>query len=407
MHNFTKMILLILGVSGMSFADNHKKQLTLEDIYSSDQFKGKTVADVQWLPDGSAFTFTRYNAKSGERDIFRHAVKDGSEALILDGAALEIGDQKIQMTAYQTTGQQNVLLITGPRKQIWRHSYVAPYYLYDIDAKTLKPLAKGDPNLQNVTLSPNGKWVAFARDNNLFIADVAEGNAKALTKDGSFNILNGVFDWVYEEEFGRPDAYRWSPDSKHIAYWRTDQTRVKTFTLLDELPVYSVPSSLKYPKVGEQNAIVSIRVVNVKNGQTVEMDLGDNDDIYIPRIDWTNRDNTLSLQRLNRKQNHLELLLGNTKDGSTRTILNDKNAAWIDVTDDFRFLDQKEQFLWTSEKDGFRHIYLNNYDGKEIAQLTSGQWKYPLLLVWMKKMSGSIFTERKTAPQKDSSIALS
>ena len=308
-------------------------------------------------------------------DIYRHVVATGEESLILDGAALRHDGKPVSMTAYQTTGMQNTLLITGPTRQIWRHSYVAAYFLYDIDEKELRPLAKGDPNLQNVTLSPDGERVAFARDNNLFVADVESGEATALTDDGSDNMLNGVFDWVYEEEFGRADAYRWSPDGKFIAYWKTDQTRVKVYTLLDEIPHYSVPTALKYPKVGEQNAIVRIGVVDVENGETVFMDLGANDDIYIPRIEWTNRAHTLALQRLNRTQNHLELLLADTRSGKTRRILSDKNDTWIDVTDDFVFLSGKDRFIWTSEKSGWRHIYLNDYDGTEIAALTSGEWE--------------------------------
>ncbi|HQV33650.1 MAG TPA: DPP IV N-terminal domain-containing protein, partial [Calditrichia bacterium] len=152
--------MLFIFTGGMSMlADQAKSGLTLEDIFQSDQFQGKTVTDVQWLPDGSAFTFTRFNAGSGERDIYRHNVATGEESLILDGGSLSLNGQPVRMTAYQTTGQQNTLLLTGPRKQLWRHSYVAPYYLYDITQKSLLPLAKGDPALQNVSLSPDGKRV--------------------------------------------------------------------------------------------------------------------------------------------------------------------------------------------------------------------------------------------------------
>ena len=368
--------MLFIFTGGMSMlADQAKSGLTLEDIFQSDQFQGKTVTDVQWLPDGSAFTFTRFNAGSGERDIYRHNVATGEESLILDGGSLSLNGQPVRMTAYQTTGQQNTLLLTGPRKQLWRHSYVAPYYLYDITQKSLLPLAKGDPALQNVSLSPDGKRVAFARDNNLFVAEVGGGEPRALTQDGSFNILNGVFDWVYEEEFGRADAYRWSPDSKHIAFWRTDQTRVKTFTLLDELPYYSETTSLKYPKVGEQNAVVAIRVVDVASGVMVNMDLGENDDIYVPRIDWSAKPGTLAIQRLNRRQNRLELLFADIRSGKTHLVLEEQNEAWVDVRDDFIFPGGTDRIVWTSEKDGFRHIYLSDYQGRQLAQLTRGSWE--------------------------------
>ena len=387
-------LIALLGGTVMA----QKKPLTLDEIFASDQFEGKTVADVQWLPDDKAFTFTRVNNATGEVDVYRHTVSSGKEELVLDGASLQLDGQKVAMSAYQTTGMQNTLLITGTTKQIWRHSYTAPYYLYDIGSKSLRPLAKGEAGLQNVMLSPDGKWVAYAKDNNLYVADVESGESKQLTFDGSFNILNGVFDWVYEEEFGRADAYRWSPDSKHIAFWRFDQTRVKTFYMLDEMPHYSKLIELKYPKVGEQNAIVDIHVVDVANGKSVKMDIGDNDDIYIPRMDWTNTQNVLSIQRLNRKQNHLELLFADVTIGKTRLILEDKNEAWVDVTDDFIFLAKKDQLVFTSEKDGWRHIYLSDYSGKELAQLTSGNWEVGSIIGVDERDSWVYFYGKKESP---------
>ena len=375
--SFTIWTASILLLGGIMLANaQEKKKLTIEDIYGSDQFAGKTVDDIQWLPDGSAFTFTRANDATGKLDIYRHNVKSGEETLILEGGGLMFSGNKVEMSEYQTTGMQNHLLITGPQRQIWRHSFAAPYYLYDIEEKTLNALAKNDPDLQNVTLSPDGKWVAYAKSNNLFVADVETGEAKQLTTDGSDDILNAVFDWVYEEEFGRADAYRWSPDSRKIAFWRSDQSHVKTFYLLDEIPYYSELTELKYPKVGEKNSIVTIGVVDVDNGDTKWMDLGENTDIYIPRMDWTNTENTLSIQRLNRKQNRLELLLADVTTGSSSVIMSDENKqAWVDIRDDFIFLKKKDQFVWSSEKSGYRHIYLSDYSGKELAQLTSGDWE--------------------------------
>ena len=373
MKNF--IIVLIGLIFGGGMMNAQKKALTLDDIFSSDQFLGKTVSDVQWLPDGSSFTFSRLNNATGKADIYRHEVASGNETLVIDGDALVWNGQKITMTAYQTTGQQNVLLITGPTKQIWRHSYTAPYYLFDMRTQKIAALANGDDQLQNVTLSPDGKRVAYVKNHNLFVADIDGNNIKQLTSDGSSNILNGVFDWVYEEEFGRADAYRWSPDSKKIAFWRTDQTRVKTFYMLDEIPHYSKLIELKYPKVGEKNALVDILVADITTGAIQKMDIGNNDDIYIPRIEWTNRPNILSIQRLNRKQNNLELLFADVTTGKTHLVLSDSDDAWVDVTDDFRFLQKSERIVWTSEKDGWRHIYLSDYDGNQIAQLTGGQWE--------------------------------
>jgi dipeptidyl-peptidase-4 len=245
---FLCTFLVLLSLPSLAF----QNKLTLDDIFSSNKFRGSTVADVQWLPDGSAFAFTRVNGRTGQTDIYRHDVRSGQETLILQGDQLRIGGAPVTMTAYQTTGQQNLLLITGERRQIWRHSYAAPYYLYDVRSQSLTPLAGGDPDLQNVALSPHGRLVAYVKDSNLFVAPVDGGTPQQLTSDGGDQILNGIFDWVYEEEFGRPDAFRWSPDSRRIAFWRTDQTRVKTFYMIDELEPYSKITPLKYPKVGEQ-----------------------------------------------------------------------------------------------------------------------------------------------------------
>lgn len=371
MRLFSVLSLVLLVCSTASA----KKKLSLDDIFVSDQFKGKSVSGVQWLPDGKAFVFARHD-DVGNLEVWRHIVSSGKEEAVLKTAELTLDGEAVTVTAYHTTNEVDELLLTGKRKQIWRHSFSAPYYLYNVKTKNLRRLAKGDTGLQNVALSPDGKTVGFAKESNLYVADVATGKMTQLTHDGSFNVLNGLFDWVYEEEFGRADAFRWSPDGKQIAYWFFDQTRVKTMTLLDELPRYSEPFSLKYPKVGEQNAIVKIGVVDIASGKTTWMDIGSEIDIYIPRIEWTNKKGQLAIQRLNRAQNHLELLLADSQTGKAKKILDDKSeSGWIQVSDDFIFLNESQRFLWTSEKDGYRHIYLNNYDGKELAQLTKGDWE--------------------------------
>eukprot|EP01125_Pyxidicula_operculata_P014467 TRINITY_DN4818_c0_g1_i1.p1 TRINITY_DN4818_c0_g1~~TRINITY_DN4818_c0_g1_i1.p1 ORF type:complete len:714 (-),score=148.89 TRINITY_DN4818_c0_g1_i1:61-2202(-) len=351
------------------------KQLSVEDI-TGRKFLSSTVSGVQWLLDGSGFTFTKTSGLGGQ-DIYRHNVETNEDTLILDGSKLSIDGKPVEMSGYQTTGQQNILLITGTQKQIWRYSFAAPYYLYYVDTKTLVPLANGDSDLQNVELSSDNNRVAYVKGSNLYVASSKGGEVKQLTHDGSDDILNGIFDWVYEEEFQRPDAFRWSPDGKHIAFWRTDQSRVKSFTLFDDVSSkYPKVTPLKYPKVGEQNSVVKILVVNVDTGKITEMDIGTNDDIYIPRIDWTTSPTTLCIQRLNRRQNELELLFADITTGTTRVVLTDKTTTgWIDITDDFIFFKSKDEFIWSSEKSGYRHIYHTDYSGKEIGQITSGDWE--------------------------------
>ena len=376
----SRWIFICLALSAVSSVwAQARKPLTLEDIFSSDRFQGKTVANIRWSPDGSSFTFTKTEFRDdiGEPvgKIYRHDVESGIETLFLDISSLEFQGEPVKMSDYRIALDQKQVLITGTRKKIWRHSFWASHYIYDIEKGRLTDLADNAQNLQNVSFSPDGRHIAYAQDNNLFVADVTRGLARVVTSDVSGDILNGVFDWVYEEEFGRADAYRWSPDSKKIAYWRTDQSRVKTFVLLDELSAYSVPIRFKYPKVGEQNAIVNIGVMDVENGNTVWMDIGDNDDSYIPRIDWADSSQTLAIQRLNRKQNRKQLLLADVSTGETRVVVTDTDTAWVDVTDDFIFLEKTRQFVWTSERSGFRHIYVSDFAGGETEPITGGDWE--------------------------------
>ena len=398
MYRLTTLILIAtLMIGGTTDVNSQSKRpLSLEDIYASDQFKGKTVSDVQWFPDGTAFTFTRTDA-NGEKEVLRHFVSTGREELILKPKDLFFNGEYVKMSAFYTTGISNMLLISGPRKQIWRHSYSAPYFLFNIATKQLTALANGDSGLQNVDISPDGRLVAYVKDYNLYVTNIATSEIKQLTSDGTENILNGIFDWVYEEEFGRADALRWSPDSKSIAFWHTDQTRVKSFVLLDELPTYSQATYLKYPKVGEQNAVVKIGVVDIESGKTVWMDTGKDDDIYIPRIDWANTPNTLAVQRLNRKQNRLELLMCYTLSGKSSKILTDANEAWVDVTDDFYFLKKDNIFLWTSEKSGYRHIYFSDYNGNTTA-ITTGDWEVSSIIGVDEDRNLVYFYGKKSAP---------
>lgn len=372
-------VMLFLIAGALALIAQEKKQLTVEDIYGSMKFMGKSLRGAQWLPDGSAFTYLERGSDSESKlnNIYRHDIATGEVELIVEGSALGYGGEPVSMSSYEWSPDQKYLLITGPEKQIWRHSREAPFYLLEIEEKKITALANNDSTLQNAKLSPDGSTVAYMLNNNLYVWDIEAGKAEALTSDGSADILNAVFDWVYEEEFGSADAYRWSPDGSKIAFWRLDQTRVKPFHyMLDEMPLYNVVHSVKYPKVGEQNALVQIGVVEVKSGRMKWMDIGNETDIYIPRIDWANSPDKLIIQRLNRKQNKMELLMVDVNSGKSQVIVTDSNPdGWVDVTDDLTILKNSDQFLWTSEQSGYRHIYLYDYSGNLVRQLTSGEWE--------------------------------
>ena len=368
-----KNILFTLFLFTLTIVSQTKKPLDLEEIFYKNIFSTHRVDNVQWLPDSKAFTYTERD-ENGNEDIYKHDVISGSDTLLVKADELIYNSEEIKMSSYQWTKDGKYLLIEGPSVSIWRHSTQAPYYLYDVTAKEITALAKGDTHLRNVKLSPDGKLVGFVRDHNLYVADLATGTEKALTNNGSENILNGEFDWVYEEEFSIADAWRWSPDSKKIAYWQFDQTRVKEFHLVDELPVYNKVSSLKYVKVGEQNSIVKIGVINLESNKTTFMNTGDNDDIYLPRIFWTNSSSTLSILRLNRAQNKAEILMADADTGESKTIITDTDPAWVNVSN-ILFLKSRDQIVISSEKSGFRHAYLYDYNGNLVQQVTSGEWE--------------------------------
>ncbi len=282
-------ILFILS----AFAQQQQK-LTLEDIYYSNKLFGKTVQNIQWKPDGSAFSFTELNPETKVEDIYLQKIVTGKKSLLVSGTDLKYDNKQIKMSHYQWTDDGKFLLIEGPVKSIWRHSTQAPFYLYNVSTKEINALSNGNIHLRNVKLSPDGSKVGFVRDHNIYVVDLKSGKETAVTNDGTKNILNGEFDWVYEEEFELADAWRWSPDGKKIAYWQLNQTREKVYHLIDEMGEYNTVFDLKYPKVGEQNAVVKIGVADLSSHKTTWMDIGNNDDIYIPRIFWTNSSNLLA-----------------------------------------------------------------------------------------------------------------
>jgi len=375
-----------------------KQKLSLEDIYYSNKLFGKTVENIQWKPDGSAFSFTELNPKTKLQDIFLHSVATGIKSRLVDGTDLKHDGKQINMSHYQWTDDGKFLLIEGPVKSIWRHSTQAPFYLYNVSTKKINALSNGNIHLRNVKLSPDGTKVGFVRNHNIYVVDLKSGKETAITTDGTQNILNGEFDWVYEEEFGLADAWRWSPDGREIAFWQLNQTREKVYHLIDEMGEYNTVFDLKYPKVGEQNAVVKIGVADLESGKTTWMDIGSNDDNYVPRIFWTNSSGLLAIMRLNRLQNNLELLMANANTGKSKIVITDSNNTWVDVRHDIFFLKKSNQIVWTSEMSRYNHAYLYDYNGKLINQITKGNWEVSSVDGVDEKSGWVYLTSKKDSP---------
>ena len=365
------LVSLFLVFGTLSATAQEKKNFDLEDLYMRPTFYAKSVRGMNSMKDGKTYaSFEKgqlniYNYKTGKLEKTLFGITD----LTLHPDSLPIGLQD-----YELSANEDKMLCATEMESIYRHSYHATYYVYDFNTTTLQPLSENGKQ-RLATFSPDATKVAFMRDNNLFIKDLKTGEEKQFTKDGLYNhIINGAPDWVYEEEFSFSQGFYWSPDSKKIAYMKFDESNVREFQMEEFEGLYPDWYSFKYPKAGEDNSIVEIFVYDLESGKTVKMDTGKETDIYLPRIAWTKDANVLAIQRLNRHQNHLEILAADATTGKSRVFYDETNDYYIDITDDWHFLEDGKRFLMTSERSGYNHIYLCNLDGTEAKQLTSGPW---------------------------------
>jgi dipeptidyl-peptidase-4 len=363
-------IVLFLSVN-ISQAQDSLKNITLEDIWTNYSFYPHSVRGINSLSNGQQYT----SIKKGSVVVYNYKSGDSVTTLLKASELIPKGEEgPIKLGSFSMSKDETKFLIPTETEAIYRHSSVSKYYVWDTDSKKLSNLSSDKQRLADFSL--DGSKVAFVRDNNIFIKNIETGKELQLTSDGKFNsIINGTCDWVYEEEFGFTKAFFWSPDGKKIAYYRFDESRVKEYTLTTYAELYPELYTYKYPKAGEDNSLVEIFVYNLESGTSVKMDIGKETDQYIPRIKWTQDPNVLSIQRLNRLQNHLEILLADATNGTSQIIYSEDNKYYIDITDDLTFLPGNKLFLITSEKDGYKHLYLYNIDGTLNKQLTTGNWE--------------------------------
>jgi dipeptidyl-peptidase-4 len=281
----------------------------------------------------------------------------------------------ISIDEYTFSPDETKILIGTETEKIYRYSTKMEYYIWDIKTEKLTKLSAGGKE-RLASFSPDGSKIVFLRDNNIFVTDIATGKEQQVTTDGLWNnIINGSPDWVYEEEFEFTKAYAWSPDGSKLAFYRFDESKVKEYDMVLYDSLYPTVYKYKYPKAGEDNSIVSIHVYDLKSGKTQLMDVGSEKDQYIPRIKWTEDSNILSIQRMNRLQNKLEILLADATAGTSKVIYTEMNKYYIEISNNLTFLKDKKHFIFTSDKDGYTHIYLYNIDGSLVKQLTSGNFE--------------------------------
>ena len=374
MKNTIKFLFLIIFIAQSLTLTAQKKNITLEDIWAKGTFRSQSVQNINWMKDGAYYSALE-NGK-----IIKHQVTDGAavETLFDQTSGVENLGKKLDMEDYSMSSDEQKILISAEGEPIYRRSSREENYVYDLKTKKIAQLSKGGKQMF-ATFSPDGSKVAFVRLNNLYMVNLATMTEKQITTNGKWNhIINGACDWVYEEEFSFAKAFQWSPDSKKIAFYTFDETKVPEYNMQTWGKLYPTDYKYKYPKAGEPNSIVTISIFNLTDSKTTKVDIGKETDQYIPRIRWTNDANLLSLNRLNRLQNKMEILHADANTGKTSVILTEESKTYVDVdnfADDVYYFADNKSFVMSSEKDGFKHLYQYDMMGKLIRQITTGNWE--------------------------------
>jgi dipeptidyl-peptidase-4 len=348
-----------------------QQKITVEEIFTG-AYRTKGMDELQSMKNTNQYTVLNFDrvTRNIQINLFDFATLRKVATLIDSRYYKELDG----IDSYAFNASEKVILIGNNSQQIYRHSFLADYFLYDLETKKLTKLA--DYQIQEPTFSPDGTKIAFAKENNLFVYDIASKVTAQITSDGKKNaIINGITDWVYEEEFAFVRAFDWSNDSKKLSFIRFDESQVPEFSMtIFDKELYPKIETFKYPKAGEKNSEVSLHIFDLNSNVTQKIDLGNYNDFYIPRMKWTNDPNILSVQVLNRHQDNLDLLFVDGTTGIAKVILNEKDKAYISINNNLTFL-KDNSFIWTSEKDGFKHIYVYDNAGKLINQVTKGNWE--------------------------------
>ncbi|MBI3502971.1 MAG: S9 family peptidase [Bacteroidetes bacterium] len=389
--------LFIIHCSFISFAQ--KKQITLEDIFQKNTFAVKRIYGIRSMKDGEHYTTLDDNGK--QQFIVKHDYKTGkvSDTILKSDGLVP----KIEMDDYRFSEDENKILISSESEQIYRHSKRENYYIYDRKSKATKFISENGKQMY-AEFSPDGSKIGFVRENNLFVYDILSGKETQITSDGKINnIINGATDWVYEEEFSFDKAWFWSPDGSRIAYYRFDESNVKEFSMNKYGTLYPTEYKFKYPKAGEDNSKVDIYIYDMRNGNKMKVDLG-NDYEYIPRIKWTHSmapgfvpNPLLSIQRMNRLQNKLELLLAESSGGKPKIILTETSDTYLEISDNLTFLPDGNKFIWSSERDGFNELYLYDLSGKLLNQITKGNFDVEKFFGYDEKTQTVFYTSTKVS----------
>jgi dipeptidyl-peptidase 4 len=357
------------------------KSLTVERIYSEPRLDGHALAGLAWSPDGKSISFfketTPDHGNEPKRDLWSvDAASREGRILIPSGKLASViveSENTTQATGlgrhappvYQWAPDGAALLFQNATSLVW----------FELKNQKARTLISGKEDIADPKISPNGRYISFVRDHNLWVVNVAGGAPRSVTKGGTKAVRKGELDWVYPEELEITTAYWWAPDSSAIAYLEMDERKVAQYPLVDFASPVGEADEERYPPAGGANPVVRVLVALVSGGEPRIMDVGAETNIYIPRVAWLPDSKHLAIQRLNRPQTILDLLIADALTGKSRNILTEKDQYWINVSDDLHFLKDGKRFLWSSERDGYRHLYVYDLEGKQVTRLTKGPWE--------------------------------
>jgi dipeptidyl-peptidase-4 len=355
-------------------------ELTVDRIFGQPSLSGRLTRGLAWSPDGKRLTFldTKGAGKDAKTELWSLDPSSGERTVLISSDKLQsifpapptrqsqaTGAGRRAPSQYQWSPNSDAILFEGPNALAW----------FDLKSQSGRVLVSSKEELSDVKISPDAKYVSFVRDHNLWLVSTADGKERPFTTGGNEKLRKGELDWVYPEELEIFSAYWWSPDSSSIAFLEMDESKVTQFSLLNFESYTGEADLQRYPVAGGPNPIVRVLVASLSGGEPRAMDIGSETDIYIPRVNWLPDSRRLAIQRLNRDQNILDLLLADASTGKSSTLLTEKDQYWVNVNDDLNFLKDGKRFLWASERTGYRHLYIYGLDGKQISQLTKGDWE--------------------------------
>ncbi len=357
-----------------------KNELKLEDIFRDGVYTQERYGPVRWMKDSEGYSTLELNNETGAPDIVMYDARTGKRYVLISSAQLipEGESEPLRINDYTWSDDNSKLLIFSNTRRVWRYNTRGDYWVLNIEDGKLQQLGK---EVERTTMmfakfSPDATRVAYVSKQNIYVEDLSTGNINQITFDGGENIINGTFDWVYEEELDCRDGFRWSPDGENIAYWQTDTEGTGVFYLINNVDsVYSVPIPLPYPKAGTINSAVKIGVIPSVSGETRWFDIpGDPRNNYLARMDFIPGSDEVMIQQLNRKQNTNIVWVGDINTMELTNILTERDEAFLDIHDNIIWLDNEQYFTWSSERDGWLHLYKVSRDGKQMELITKGDF---------------------------------